>query len=153
MNKMSKRSFVLLSILLGLLASAMIFLPSLVLKGSDTSFTGLQVAFGVEFASLGSLASGEISFNILVLLAYALPLVGVILMAMSNRTSMLTNLVFAAAAILIFLIPNFTQVTVTLLGNPTVVEVEWTYGIGLILAASSSILAAVIGLLGSSESR
>jgi len=69
------------------------------------------------------------------------------MLILSNRGYLLSTIMFAAAAILIFMIPEFTKVTVTVLGNVNEIDVEWTYGIGLIIAAGLSILGVMIGLL------
>ena len=136
----------IISVIIGILASLMIILPVLVLKDSETSYTGLQVAFGYEFTNLGSWASGEIAFNPIVLLAFVLPLAGSIMLILSKRGYLISTIMFAAAAILIFMIPEFTKVTVTVLGNANEIDVEWTYGLGLIIAASLSILGTLLGL-------
>jgi hypothetical protein len=138
--------FRIISVIIGVLAALMILLPVLVFKDSETSYSGLQVAFGYEFANLGSWASGEIAFNPIVLLAFLLPLAGSIMLMLSNKGYLLSTIMFVAAAILIFLIPEFTKVTVTVLGNVNEIDVEWTYGLGLILAASLSILGTLLGL-------
>lgn len=142
----------ILSVFIGIIASAMILLPVLILKDTETSFTGLQVAFGHEFTSLGSWASGEIAFNPIVLLTFVLPLAASMMLMFSNRGYLLSTIMFAAAAILIFLIPDFTKVTITVLGNVNEIDVEWTYGLGLVLAASFSILATLLGLFKLSRS-
>jgi len=135
-----------ISVIIGILAALMIILPVLVLKDSETSYTGLQVAFGHEFASLGEWASGEIAFNPIVLLAFVLPLAGSFMLMLSSKGYLLSTIMFAAAAILIFMIPEFTKVTVTVAGNVNEINVEWTYGLGLILAASLSILGTLLGI-------
>lgn len=152
MKNTNKNSFVFLSIIIGVMATMLILFPALTLKDSETTFTGLEVAFGHEFASLGSLASGEISLNILVILAYALPAIAALFILLTNRLSLLSTLAFIAGAVMIFLIPQFTEVTVTLLGTPTVIEVSWTYAIGSILAAALCIVGGIIGLLKSTKS-
>jgi len=142
----------ILSVIVGIIAAAMILLPVLVLKDTETSFTGLQVALGHEFTSLGSWASGEIAFNPIVLLAFVLPLAASMMLMFSNRGYLLSTIMFAAAAILIFLIPDFTKVTITVLDNVNEIDVEWTYGLGLVLGASLSILATLLGLFKLSRS-
>jgi len=142
----------ILSVIVGIIAAAMILLPVLVLKDTETSFTGLQVALGHEFTSLGSWASGEIAFNPIVLLAFVLPLAASMMLMFSNSGYLLSTIMFAAAAILIFLIPDFTKVTITVLDNVNEIDVEWTYGLGLVLGASLSILATLLGLFKLSRS-
>ena len=147
MKKLQKVDFKLTSVVIGIIASLMIFLPVLVLKDSETSFTGIQVAFGHEFASLGSWASGEIIFNPIVLLAFVLPITGSLILMLTKKDYLLSTLMFFIGAILIFMIPQFTTTTVTILGNVTDIDVEWTYGLGLILAGSLSILGTLLGLI------
>lgn len=124
----------------------MILYTALVLKDSETSFTGLEVAFGKEFANLGPWASGEIAFNPIVLLAYTLPLVGGLMPMFIKKGYTFSTIIFIISGILIYLIPQFTTVTVTILGNVNEIDAEWTYGIGLILAVVLSLLGAMIGL-------
>jgi len=146
MKKLQNQDFRILSVILGIIAAFMIVLPVLILKDSETSFTGLEIAFGHEFASLGTWASGEIAFNPLVLLAFVLPLAGSCVLMFLNKGYLISTILFIAAAFLIFMIPEFTTVTVTVLGNVNEIDVEWTYGLGLIISASLSILAALLGL-------
>jgi hypothetical protein len=146
MKKIQNQDFRILSVILGIIAAFMIVLSVLILKDSETSFTGLELAFGHEFASLGTWASGEIAFNPLVLLAFILPLAGSLVLMLTNKGYLLSTIFFIAAAFLIFMIPQFTTVTVTVLGNVNEIDVEWTYGLGLIVAASLSILGALLGL-------
>lgn len=137
----------IINAIVGILAALMIMFTVLIFKDSDSSFTGLEIAFGKEFANLGSWASGEIAFNPLVLLAFVLPLAGGLIPIYHKKGYLISTFVFVVSVILIFLIPQFTTVTVTVLGNVNEIDVEWTYGIGLILAAGLSILGAMIGLL------
>jgi hypothetical protein len=146
MKKITSNGFATSMIILGFLATLMIVLPALIVKDSDTAYTGLQIAFGHEFASIGSLASGEIKFNPIVLIAYLLPLLGSILIMFSKKGYLSATVIFFISAVLLFLTPQFTVVTVTLLGNPSVIEVDWTYGIGLIIAISLSIFGVMVGM-------
>ncbi|MBN2299705.1 MAG: hypothetical protein JXC31_00790 [Acholeplasmataceae bacterium] len=135
-----------ISIILGVLATMMILFQVLVLKDSDTSFTGLEVAFGHEFANLGQLASGEIKFNPMVLLAFIFPLAGSLVLMFTKKGYLVSTILFVVATIFILMIPQFTTVTVTLFGNPSVIDVEWVRGLGLIFAAILSFVGAMIGL-------
>ncbi|RJP56544.1 MAG: hypothetical protein C4543_11150 [Ignavibacteriales bacterium] len=151
MRKIKGYDLKLINIFVGLLASLMIVLTVLVLKDSDTSFTGLEIAFGNEFANLGQWASGEIAFNPLVLLAFVLPLIGGLIPLYLKNGYLISTILFVVSTILILLIPEFTTVTVTILGNVNEIDVEWSYGIGLFLAVGLSILGVMIGLLKLSE--
>lgn len=147
MKKIKDHDFKLISVFIGILATIMILFPVLILKDSETSFTGLEVAFGHEFASLGSWASGQIEFNPIVLLAFSLPLVGALLVMFIKNSYLISTIIFIIAAVLIFMTPQLTAVSITILGNVNSIDVEWTYGIGLIFAASLSIIAALLGTL------
>jgi hypothetical protein len=147
MRKVQESNLKIINAFVGILAALMIVLNVLVLKDSDSSFTGLEVAFGKEFANLGPWASGEIAFNPIVLLAFVLPLIGGLMPLYLKKGYLISTIVFAISTLLIFLIPQFTTVTITILGNVNEIDVEWTYGIGLMLAAGLSILGATIGLL------
>ncbi|MDO9629824.1 MAG: hypothetical protein Q7I99_07965 [Acholeplasmataceae bacterium] len=146
MRKITSNGFRVSSVVLGFLATLMVVLPALIVKDSDISYTGLQIAFGHEFASFGPWASGEIKFNFIVLIAYLLPLVGSLLIMFTKKGYLSSTVLFLVAAILLFLTPQFTVVTVTVLGNQNTIDVDWTYGIGLILAASFSILGVMVGM-------
>jgi hypothetical protein len=144
MKSLKKDPNKLIIIVIGLISTLMIVFPVLVLKDSETSFTGLEIAFGHQFASLGSWASGEIAFNPLVLLAFVLPLIALINLLLTKNGYLLSMILFIASAILIFMIPELTTVTVTILGNVNEIEVDWTYGMGLILAGLWSIVASLL---------
>ncbi len=146
MNQAQTQRFQLANLFLGLAAFVMIFLPALIFKESETSFTGAEISFGKQFSSLGSLASGEIAFNPIVLLAFSLTLVGAVIPLFIPQGYMVSTIAFIVSAILLIMMPEFTTVTVTILGNVNEVDVEWTYGVGLILAAIFSILGALLGV-------
>ncbi len=139
MKTLQKDPYKFVIIIIGFVSALMILLSVLVLKDSETSFTGLEVAFGHEFASLGTWASGEIAFNPFVLLAFALPLIAAINLLLTKNGYLVSMILFVASAILIFMIPELTTVTVTILGNVNEIDVDWTYGTGLILAGILSI--------------
>lgn len=146
MNKVQTYDFKLVNLIIGLVAFAMIFLPALIFKDSDTAFSGLEISLGKEFTNLGTWASGEVAFNPIVLLAFSLTLVGGILPLIIPQGYIVSTIAFIVAAILLFMMPEFTTVTVTILGTVNEVDVEWTYGIGLILSGSFSILGALLGV-------
>lgn len=138
--KIKNVDFKFINLIVGLLAALMIFLPVLILRDTETSYTGLEVAFGKELIDLGGLGSGQIAFNPLVLLAFLLPLAGAIIPMFFSKGFLFSAISYIIAIALIFMIPELTTVSVTILGNTNEIDVEWTYGIGLILAAILSIL-------------
>lgn len=134
-------------VLLGVAATFMVLLPALVIKDGSSSYTGLQVSLGHEFANLGNLASGQIEFSILNIIAYLLPLLGAVIMILIGRKSLLSLIVFIGAIIMLFFVPNFTVVTVTVIDTVNEVSVEWNYGLGLIAAGVLSSIAALLSIL------
>jgi hypothetical protein len=144
MKKLQSNSFKLISLGIGILATLMIFLPVLVFKDSETSFTGLEIAFGTQFANLGPWASGDIKFNPIVLMAFLLPLVASIMIMNLKKGFLIATVLFFISTALILMIPQFTTVTITVLGIVNEIDVEWTYGIGLILAAVLSATGAML---------
>ena len=141
-----QQNFKFLNLIIGVGAMMMMLLPVLILKDSETSYTGLEVAFGKEFASLGSWVSGQIAFNPLVLLAFLLPLIAGLIPMFAKNGFMFSMIIYVIGAVFIFMIPDFTTVTITVLESVNEISVEWTYGIGLILAASFSIFGAFFSL-------
>ena len=135
----------ILHIVLGFLATGVLLLPALIYNDTNT-FTGLQVAFGYQFSSLGEWVSGDIELSLLSIIAYLLPMFSSIYLIIKKNGFYISLFTNVAAVILLVLVPVFTVVTVTLLGTQTTVDVEWTYGIGLTLAIISSIFSVMISL-------
>jgi hypothetical protein len=144
-NKQQQR-FKEINVVIGFIVLLMMLLPALILKDTETSYTGLEIGFGQEFASLGSWASGEIAFNPLVLLAFVLPFVGSLIPMVMTKGFIISTIMFIASIILLVMIPQLTTVTVTLLNTVTEIDVEWTMGLGPILAALFSIIGAGLGM-------
>ncbi|MDZ4196823.1 MAG: hypothetical protein U1C51_06180, partial [Candidatus Izemoplasmatales bacterium] len=118
----------LIPLLLGIVASFFILLPALVLKNSETAFSGIEVAFGHEFVSLGTWASGKIIFSPLVILAFLLPLIAGILPMVTKKGHLLSALLFGIGAILLFMTPSLTTVTVTVGGIVSEIPIDWVLG-------------------------
>lgn len=141
----------LIPLLLGIVASLFILAPALILNNSDTTFTGLEVAFGHEFLSLGTWASGKIMFSLWVVLAFAIPLVAGMLPLFTKKCHFIAAILFAIAAVLLFMTPSLTTVTVSIGGIVTEIYIDWTLGIGVILAASISIVASLFSVMANSS--
>ncbi len=146
MNKISSRELRVVAIVLGFLASFMILFPALSAGNGDSTYTGLQVTFGHEFINLGGFGSGQIAFSILNLIAFTLPLVGALLLLFTFNGHVTSIFLFGAATVLLFLVPEFTVVSVTVLGNTNQIDIDWTYSVGLIFAISFSMIGLLIGL-------
>lgn len=147
MKNLQRLNLNLIQSIFGIISTLMIFLAVLVLKNSTTSFTGVEVAFGTEFANLGSWASGEIAFNPFVLLAFLLPLFGAVITLVVPKGFKIANIFYVVAIILFFIVPELTKTTVTVLGTVTEIEVDWTFGNGLMLAALFSFIALIFGIM------
>ncbi len=95
---------VILAVLLGLAAIVMLFVPSIGIKDTDTTYTGLQVVFG--HSESGIVFFG---FSFMNLLPYILALGGVVfaVLAMlgsgSKFAALISAVLFVAAGILFFL--------------------------------------------------
>lgn len=140
MKKIQIEPIKLIVIAIGFLTASMIFLPVLVFNDSSSSFSGLEVAFGHEFANLGPWASGEITYNPMVLIAFSLPFIAAFVLMFSKKGYLVSSLLFIISTFLILMVPQLTTTTITLLGNVNEIDVEWVYGTGLIAAAALSIL-------------
>lgn len=149
MKKYSK-NVPLIALLLGLIASAMIFLPALKYPDVDTTYTGIQVATGVTIFNLGPIADGKIPFNFLALLAFVLPAIAGLVMFTTPKNALLSIIFFIAAAVLLFILPTYIVINVTAFGGSGVtdIDIDWVLQIGAIVAGSLSVLGAVLVLLG-----
>ena len=139
-------------LLLGVLASLMIFFPALAFEGSETFYKGTDVSFGTEIANLGSIASGQIDFNILAVLAYLLPVSACLTALFFKKAYLFSAILFTGAAVLLFMLPNYTTVGVTILGSTSQHEVDWSLAYGLIAAASLSVCGVIVSLFQASKS-
>ncbi len=143
------------ALIFGVLATAMIFLPSVVgagnVFGSEVSYTGLQTAFGYKESAevLGSTVTTEIlKMNVFSLLAYALPLASIVV-GLLFRNSKLFSFIsaggFIASGVFAFL--SITTFPATVIGSE-IASGLYTYslGIGAILSGAFSIIAGLAGL-------
>ncbi|MCM1042594.1 MAG: hypothetical protein NC350_00045 [Corallococcus sp.] len=133
--------------ILGLAAVCMMFLPSYIgtgkVLGSQTSFTGLQSAFGYTESSSGSVSvsSKILDVNILATLGFLLPVAGVIIAAIFRSGKMFTFIaagVFIASGIMVLL--SGTTFPATVMGSEIQLY-NWSLGVGAILSGVFSLLA------------
>jgi len=136
---------------LGIVAVCMIFIDTIKIPDSKIlgkviegeGYTGLQVAFGYKTDDVA-----VFNFSIMALLPYLLMIVGVIFSLLNANKKgnkgfdFVTALVFAAAAVLCFLMPSFVACSDTLLGE-IAAEIDYVVATGAIVSAIASILAAV----------
>ncbi len=146
MKKITSENLTFVTVLLGIMATLMLLFPALVAGGTDASYTGLHVALGHETVNLGGFANVRINFSLLNLVGYVLPFVGAMVIVFVKKGHLISVFVFAAAIVTLFMVPEFTTVTFTVMGSSTDVAVDWTYGIGLIIAIVLSFLALFISI-------
>jgi hypothetical protein len=139
-NKNFANVFSLFVLFLGVIVALMIFFPAMAFQDADSSFTGIEIVFGTEFANLGNIVSGEIVPNLLGIFAYGLPLLACLVAVFVRKGEIIAVLLFTGGAVLLFLLPQYTTVTVTILNNSTEINVDWTISTGLIIAAIASSL-------------
>ena len=153
--------FVLLVLAVAVICMGFLAGVTLAVENMDPqSYTLFEVTFGKELAggAIGGLASGKttIDFSILAMLGLFLPVVGALLsLLIRNKIGgLLAFLLFVGSAVLLFLVPQFTSISVTaeLLGNTTTTtktfaELEWGLGIGSIIGGAVSCLGALVSLL------
>ena len=147
-------------VLVAVVTLCMAFLPAVKSENSDTTYTGFDVMFGKSLGSVNIfVANGEssITFSILAVLGFMLPLVGSIISALLIKDKGIAGLItcacFIASAVLLFLIPSITSVSTTAstiitsgtTTTSTFKELGYELGIGSIIGASVSI----VGALGS----
>lgn len=108
--------------------------------GDLGEFTGMQLAFGYS-EKVGSLSVAVLDFSIMALLAYVLPIAGLVLTFLFKDGGFIINIVtlacFVVGAVLLFMIPNFAVV-----GEKTIEGLSLGYG--AIIGAIASILSALV---------
>jgi hypothetical protein len=149
----------LVSVLFGIIAVIMIFLPAIAIKDSETTYSGLQVAFGYTETTkaLGLTVSAEIfAFSFMNLLTYVLAIVGVVFVILGylgkggKFAAFIATIAFALAAIFYFCSVAFcvvgadiNSVLGALGGN---LKDSFVLGAGSIIGGICSILAAITAI-------
>ncbi|GEM_PF-6743871 len=126
---MKKSPFRLLAALLGVLSSAMIFLDVITWPFLDLTLTGVEAVFGT---SIEDEAVFEIEFNIIALIAFALPFIAALSLLLSRRAGIFATICFGAAAVLLVLLPEYMEVRIITV--PT--DLDWARETGLVLAVA-----------------
>ena len=149
------------AVLLGLVAIAMIFVPTIGIKDSETTFTGLQLAFGYTKSVKVGLAAITVTyfeFSFMNLLTYILALAGTVVALMGLiKNSFASGLfrIIAAACFIIsgvfffmslnFCIPNTTATEAfKLIGD---IKSNGVLAIGAYIGGITAIIAGVCELL------
>ncbi|MFA5481602.1 MAG: hypothetical protein WC282_04400 [Bacilli bacterium] len=138
--------FGIIIFVLGAAATLMLFLPGLIDVNAEVTYTGSQVVFGSQLVDLGVLGTVQIEPSALGIIAFLLPALAGLIAIFTRKGAFVSAAMFIAAAIMLFLIPTYTQTSITLLGNTSVYETTWSMGGGLIAAAVLSIIGAVVSL-------
>lgn len=149
-------AFAATSALLGIVALIMLFCPTIGIKDSDTTYTGLQVTFGHSESALG--VSIEVfGFSFMNLLGYLLVAAGVVFAVMtmfgkdSKGTAFLSAVAFVVAGLLLFLSKSFVQVNedatslFAFFGGD--IKNNLTLAYGAIVGAIASLLAGIVQLV------
>lgn len=145
-------------VLVAVVTLCMAFLPAVKSENSDTTYTGFEVMFGKSLGTVNLIVvsgNSSITFSILAVLGFMLPLVGSIICALLVKNKGLAGIItcacFVASAVLLFLIPSITSIATSgsFLGSAsttnTFKDLGYGLGIGSIIGASVSI----VGALGS----
>lgn len=140
-RKKNSKIFSGVAILLGLVALVMLFLPNVAIKDTETTYTGLQIAFGLDKGEVIKVAVFEFSF--MNLLVYILAAGGIVISLLFSNGGKLFALIAAAAfiasGIMFFLSPSFCSYV---LGSD-VLELAW----GAIVGAAAALIAGAAQLL------
>lgn len=142
-----KKFLPLLIIIWGVVALAMMFLPAVVVKDTDKTYTGLQLAFGYSSPIIGGGVSLKVfEFSIMNALTYAFVLSGIIFaiigqLGKGNKlSSFICALLFVSGGIFFFLQGSFCLPVVAQTKNLL------TLGLGSIIGGVTSILAGISSL-------
>ncbi len=133
-----------LSVLLGLAAIVMLFLPAVAGKITGTTYTGLQITFG--YTTEGLLSIEVFKFSFMNLLTYILAAAGVVFAILSamGRSGKFASFIAAAAFIVsgvfFILAPSF------LIGISENMEEAYELAVGGIIGAVCAFLAGLLSL-------
>lgn len=134
-----------IAVLLGIVAIVMMFVPSIGIKDSDTTFTGMEATFGCERKNLVTFTVFE--FSTMNLISYILVAGGIVftILGALGRGSKFAGFIaagaFVVAGVFFFLMPQYTVINSDVtryLGN---LNDNLTLGAGAIVSAVCSLLA------------
>lgn len=138
--------------LFGLAAILMMFAPAVVQPDTDSSFTGVQTAFGYsKTLGISGVLEGKVqvlNVNALALIAYMLPIAGIVLVVLFRKSSLFNFIAagaFIAAGVCAFLMVQTFPATV--IGSEYVDTAGlWQLGIGAILSGAFSCVAGLASI-------
>lgn len=152
MSKKQMKLIPVVVLLLGIVASVMVFLPALKYTDGNTSYTGIQIITGVDILNLGVIAEGKLPFSFLALLAFTLPIIAGFVAYSKSKNAIISVILFIGAAVLLFILPQYIVINVSVFGGgPTEVEVDWVLQVGAISAGVLSTIGALLSLIGISQ--
>ncbi|MFU8793314.1 MAG: hypothetical protein ACNA7K_04740 [Acholeplasmataceae bacterium] len=131
---------------LGALATLMIFFPALVLRYTTQAYSGIQVAFGTDIANLGLFSNGVLQFNILIVLAYLLPIVGGLSLLFLRHGEKIASGLFLIAFVLLVTIPDRALIYIVTDGINVGFPVAWQFSYGLSIAVAFTLIGLVVTL-------
>lgn len=140
---------------LGLAAVAMLFLPAIGIKDTDTTYTGLQITFGYKESLLG-FEYTVFDFSFMNLLTYILAVVGIVFSVLSAMgkgskfAAFIAAAAFAVSGVFFFLSVSYTlpnedaSKIISFVGGD--IKDALTLAYGAIIGGVASLLAAVCNL-------
>ena len=146
-NKTMNLAINAIAALLGIVAIVMLFVASVGIKDTETTYTGLQVTFGYE-ASVPVIGKVTVfEFSIMNLVSYILVAVGVLFTVLgaigkgSRFASFISAAAFIVGGIFFFLMPTYTVINSTATRYLGELNGNLCLGVGAIVSAVCSILA------------
>lgn len=153
-----------IAVLLGVVSLVMLFVPNILIKDSETSYTGFQIVFGYVHSYKNfmnqTVSTQVLTFSFMNLLTYVLVAVGIVFTVLSyiskgnKLAKLIATLSYLVAGVLFFFIIGFTMpvpVTVDIPGFAsaslaTQEEIRATYmlGAGAIVSGVCSIIAVLV---------
>lgn len=146
MKKQDKLYFKIVILAISIIIAMMIFLPSYQIKESDYIFKGYELAFGKELGNFLGLAKASVKVNIILILAYFLPVIGSIMMIYNKKLSLITALLFLASGVLFIFAPNTLKVHYDLLGQKLTQSLNVMLVSGAIVGSGLSFFGMVLAL-------
>ncbi len=145
-NKTLKKLLPYIIFVLSLISTFMLFAP--VLSYQNTSFSGINIAFGRTLYSLDSFgisgaSRGELPMNMYAIAAFFAPLIGGLFTIIFKKGQVFSLAMFVVAAAMFFMINEYIVIEYTMGGETLEQNVAWQNAYGLIIAGFASILAAI----------
>jgi|GEM_PF-1420061 len=143
---MLKRLLPYVIFVLGVIAGATFFLPAVSYEGE--TFTGIDIALGkelinVDFLGIEDVTEAVLPMNMYAIVPYAAPIFAGIFTLVFKRGNTFALAMFVLSGALFFMIGDYVDVEVTILGESELYSVEWNIAYGALIGALASIMAAI----------